>query len=155
MSRGPGMSKAGAKTGSVHGGLPDRIRSTRLHFGWSQAQLAVMLAVPQQAVSAWERGLWEPTSPAMTLLCQIFGVAPVALRTGRGFKPPKTAPGWIVATEEQPPKRSVSLPPPRAGEVWEVGVATGDRRAMTTEEAIELLRKARKDGAGVWIVVEK
>lgn len=113
------------------------------------------LGVPQQAVSAWERGIAKPTKPVLRQLMRVFGTSAEALLKGKGFSLPDLPLRWAVGVDERDPNRQVPLPPPVAGEIWEVSLTSDDRQSIPLEEAIALLRRAAKDGQAVWVVVEK
>ena len=44
------------------------IRGLRQHLGLTQQQLAEELGTRQQTISEWERGLYQPRGPSVTLL---------------------------------------------------------------------------------------
>jgi len=69
------------------------LRELRSGKGWSQAQLAQVAAVSQQAIASWEAGEREPSASSLFALCRALGVSCE-----------KFAPAGEVATE----------PPPRA-----------------------------------------
>ncbi|MBS1969481.1 MAG: helix-turn-helix transcriptional regulator [Bdellovibrionales bacterium] len=132
-----------------------RIKRLRIHLKWTQAALGDALGVPQQAVSAWERGIAKPTKPVLRQLTRVFGISSEALLKGKGFKLPDLPLRWAVGVDERDLNRQVPLPPPVPGEIWEVSLTSADRQSIPVEEAIALLRRAAKDGQAVWVVVEK
>lgn len=132
-----------------------RIRRLRVHLKWTQAALGDALGVPQQAVSAWERGIAKPTKPVLRQLTRVFGISAEALLKGKGFKLPDLPLRWAVGVDERDPNRQVPLPPPVPGEIWEVSLSTKDGQSLPLEEAIALLRRAAKAGQAVWVVVDK
>ena len=50
----------------------ENLRNLRITFGLSQAQLAEKLDVNQRTVSAWEKGVCEPSSTTLTQISELF-----------------------------------------------------------------------------------
>lgn len=50
----------------------ENLRSLRIAFGLSQAQLAEKLDVNQRTVSAWEKGVCEPSFTTLTQISEFF-----------------------------------------------------------------------------------
>lgn len=50
----------------------ENLRSLRIAFGLSQAQLAEKLDVNQRTVSAWEKGVCEPSFAVLTMISELF-----------------------------------------------------------------------------------
>lgn len=132
-----------------------RIKRLRVHLKWTQEAMGEALGVPQQAVSAWERGIAKPTKPVLRQLTHLFGISVEALLKGKGFKLPDLPLRWAVGVDERDPNRQVPLPAPVPGEIWEVSLSTDARQSIPLEDAVALLRRAAKDGQAVWVVVEK
>ena len=51
------------------------IRELREERGWSQFELAVRVGVTPTAVSAWERGAYEPRAGQLRKMALAFGVS--------------------------------------------------------------------------------
>lgn len=68
--------------------MAQRIRRLRKEKGMSQEQLAQALHVTRQTVSAWERGIAQPSLDALGQIAQTLGVEPERLlygeNSGRG-----------------------------------------------------------------------
>jgi len=54
---------------------PDRAKTVRDRYGWTQEQAAVYFRVRRATWSDWERGEKEPQGPAKTLLLILLGEA--------------------------------------------------------------------------------
>lgn len=65
--------------------IGQRIRSLRLHHGFTQAQVAKSLFTDQTTISAWERGKAEPSGAALAALCALFEVSRDYLESGKGL----------------------------------------------------------------------
>ena len=50
----------------------ENLRNLRIAFGLSQAQLAEKLDVNQRTVSAWEKGVYEPSFTTLTQISEFF-----------------------------------------------------------------------------------
>lgn len=50
----------------------ENLRNLRITFGLSQAQLAEKLDVNQRTVSAWEKGVCEPSFTTLTQISELF-----------------------------------------------------------------------------------
>lgn len=50
----------------------ENLRNLRIAFGLSQAQLAEKLDVNQRTVSAWEKGVCEPSLATLTQISEFF-----------------------------------------------------------------------------------
>lgn len=50
----------------------ENLRRLRLEKGITQAQLAQKLGVDQRTISAWEKGVCEPSLSIILTLCEIF-----------------------------------------------------------------------------------
>ena len=50
----------------------ENLRNMRIAFGLSQAQLAEKLNVNQRTVSAWEKGVCEPSFATLTQISEFF-----------------------------------------------------------------------------------
>ena len=48
------------------------LKELRIEHGLSQAQLGQKLGVNQRTVSAWEKGICEPSFALLIRLCEIF-----------------------------------------------------------------------------------
>lgn len=51
------------------------IRELRDERGWSQFELAVKIGVTPTAISAWERGAYEPRAGQLRKMAQAFSVS--------------------------------------------------------------------------------
>ena len=50
----------------------ENLRSLRLSKALTQSQLAKMLNVDQRTISAWEKGVCEPSYQLLSKICEIF-----------------------------------------------------------------------------------
>lgn len=50
----------------------ENLKTLRISFGLTQAQLAEKLSVNQRTVSAWEKGVCEPNFYTLTLIGELF-----------------------------------------------------------------------------------
>lgn len=50
----------------------ENLRELRLGIGMTQKQLAAVLGVDQRTISAWEKGVCEPSFHLLSELCEIF-----------------------------------------------------------------------------------
>ena len=50
----------------------DNLRILRREKRWTQDQLAKMIGVDQRTISAWEKGVCEPSFAMLAKLCEIF-----------------------------------------------------------------------------------
>lgn len=50
----------------------DNLRILRKEKRWTQDQLAKMVGVDQRTISAWEKGVCEPSFAMLAKLCEIF-----------------------------------------------------------------------------------
>ncbi len=48
------------------------LKDLRLQHGLTQNQLAMILGVNQRTVSAWEKGICEPSFKMLAALCELF-----------------------------------------------------------------------------------
>jgi putative transcriptional regulator len=55
--------------------VTNRIRELRSLHGWSQADLAVQLAVSRQTVNALETGRYDPSLPLAFRIARLFGMS--------------------------------------------------------------------------------
>lgn len=51
----------------------ENLRSLRKNAGMTQKQLAAVMGVDQRTVSAWEKGVCEPSFQMLATLCELFG----------------------------------------------------------------------------------
>ncbi|WP_341482257.1 helix-turn-helix domain-containing protein [Geothrix paludis] len=140
--------------------LGERIVVLRQALRMNQAGLAEVLGVPQQSISAWERGITEPSGPAMALLTATFKTTEEALRTGEMFEIPEE----LMPTNRIIERRSllmaveggtgkpIALPAASPGEVWGVDALTGERVRLSRDQALAWLAEAIDNQAPVWIV---
>lgn len=56
--------------------MKEKIRALRESKGMTQTELAEALGVDQTTVSAWERGVAEPTLANLRRLADVLGIAP-------------------------------------------------------------------------------
>ena len=52
--------------------FPDNLKSLRQSKKLTQKGLANMLSVDQRTISAWEKGICEPSFTLLSKLCEIF-----------------------------------------------------------------------------------
>ncbi len=50
----------------------ENLKILRCNAGLSQKQLSEALSVDQRTISAWEKGVCEPSFATLALLCEIF-----------------------------------------------------------------------------------
>ena len=50
----------------------ENLRLLRKEKKWTQDQLAKMVGVDQRTISAWEKGVCEPSFATLAKLCEIF-----------------------------------------------------------------------------------
>ena len=50
----------------------ENLKSLRLNKNMTQGQLAKLVGVDQRTVSAWEKGVCEPSFSTLLKLCEIF-----------------------------------------------------------------------------------
>lgn len=133
--------------------LGERIRSVRLAWGWTQGELGQAVNTDQTAVSAWERGIAEPSGAAMAALSSLFGVTPECLETGDHFAPraePHSVPGERSASHQ------LTLPPAEPGKVTLVGLNSRIAlESISSDDAIMRIIKECKANRMVWLVVEE
>ncbi|MBO5480257.1 MAG: helix-turn-helix transcriptional regulator [Clostridia bacterium] len=53
--------------------FPENLRSLRKSADMTQRHLAAVLDVDQRTISAWEKGVCEPSFAMLSKLCEIFG----------------------------------------------------------------------------------
>lgn len=142
--------------------LGERLVVLRQALRLNQAGLADLIGVPQQSISSWERGITEPSGPAMALLTATFGTTEEALRTGKMFEIPEDLmttnrmverEGPLVAVEDGT-RKPIALPSAAPGEVWGVDTASGQNVPLTKEQALAWLADAIDHDGPVWIVVK-
>ena len=51
----------------------ENLRGLRKNAGMTQKQLASVMGVDQRTVSAWEKGVCEPSFQMLAMLCELFG----------------------------------------------------------------------------------
>lgn len=64
--------------------MKDRIKAIRREKKKNQTAFGHSVGVSMSAVQKWESGENEPSSAVITLICQIYGVNEIWLRTGKG-----------------------------------------------------------------------
>ena len=146
--------------------LGQRIQAWRHAFEMTQEALALAVRVPQQSISAWEKGLKEPSGPSLEQLIRVMGITEHALRTGDGFQIPKNlwtgyldtpldGGGGDLMANEEGSKKLVILPAADPGEAWGVVVDDeGKRDPLTREMALQWVERAFENNQPVWIVVK-
>lgn len=142
--------------------LGERLVVLRQALRLNQAGLAELLGVPQQSISAWERGITEPSGPAMALLTATFKTTEKALRTGEMFEIPEdlmptnriTERRGLLMAVEDGTQKPIALPAAAPGEVWGVDAATGQNVGLTKEQAVAWLAEAIENDGPVWIVAK-
>lgn len=50
----------------------ENLKALRLSYNYTQKQLAKILCVDQRTVSAWEKGVCEPSYTTLLKLCDLF-----------------------------------------------------------------------------------
>ena len=50
----------------------ENLRDLRKQKQWTQAELGAMIGVDQRTVSAWEKGVCEPSFLLLAKLCELF-----------------------------------------------------------------------------------
>lgn len=50
----------------------ENLLNLRKEKNWTQAQLAQMVGVDQRTISAWEKGVCEPSFSTLVKLCELF-----------------------------------------------------------------------------------
>jgi len=137
--------------------LGERIRAIRMAWKWSQERLGQALNTDQRAVSAWERGRWEPAAAALGAMAQIFGLDEATLRSGRGFRIPAPPVQFGSARIAEAHARNlVRLPETTSerGKVLLVDRSTGRGHQIQTRELTEAVRKAQAAGNRIWVVID-
>lgn len=64
--------------------MKDRIKAIRRKNNKNQTAFGHSVGVSMSAVQKWESGENEPSAAVITLICQIYGVNEIWLRTGEG-----------------------------------------------------------------------
>ena len=64
--------------------METRIRTLRVDMGITQQEMADRLSVPRSNIQNYERGRSAPSDAMVALICRVFGVNEVWLRTGEG-----------------------------------------------------------------------
>ena len=89
--------------------MKERIKRARRERGWSQAELARRMSVPQPAVAEWESGRKAPNMKNLVHLAKLLDVGFEWLSTGRG----ETRPPPTLYTPEAMPAEDWMLPEER------------------------------------------
>ena len=63
---------------------PDRLLSIRKKMGLTRQKLAEKIGVDRASIYNWERGLSQPTSESLVMLCQVTGKPMDYFYTGGG-----------------------------------------------------------------------
>lgn len=50
----------------------ENLKGLRKNAGMTQKQLAVIMGVDQRTISAWEKGICEPSFQMLAILCELF-----------------------------------------------------------------------------------
>lgn len=134
--------------------IGNRIRRVRQAWKWSQAQLAEAIHANQKTLSRWELDRQEPSEPALGALAGLFGLDIEALRTGLGFKVP-ALPRQVgrILVADSFAVDLVRLPSTGVEGIVLVNREGENSRPITARKASEEIRKARKEGRSVWVVV--
>lgn len=137
----------------------ERIRAIRLHFGWTQVDLAGLLGIGQQAISNWEQGRVMPVGAVKQRLAGLLGVKWETIETGVKFRVPDEPPGRTLGGEgvlaiDESSKRPVLLPMAAEGEAWMVVVGSEERTPLDPKHLPKEIRDALKEGGAVWVVVK-
>ena len=138
--------------------IGERIKTIRRAWGWTQGELAIILHVPQPAVSAWEANRSKPIGPVLAHLLEVFGITKEALLEGKGFTIPDpevalSTRNLVVAESES--MRPVALPRASAGEVWRVEPEGDEPVLLSIKDATRYLQQVVQDGGAAWIVVRR
>lgn len=70
-------------TSMIQSGIPERLRSLRAQFGFSQEALGRAVGVARQTIASWERGETIPTLVELSRLTKVMAVPLEALLGGR------------------------------------------------------------------------
>jgi DNA-binding transcriptional regulator YiaG len=65
--------------------IGQRIKTSRLNWGWTQSRLASFLNMNQASVSFWESDLVVPNGSTLKALEILFRLPEMAIETGKGF----------------------------------------------------------------------
>lgn len=151
-----GMKKplAAAKT------LGERLRQSRIAWGWSQAQLASALGSNQRLVSHWERDVAKPSAAALSSLSNLLGLSVDALLEGSGFSIPDVpdldSGGGCDSGRLLRLKAIARLVPEvPTGKVLVLRVNECRVEADTVSSAARALRTGVQEGAEVILVIRK
>ena len=69
-----------------------RIKTTRLAWGWTQAQMAKALRCPTGMIGSWEQDRPAISGLSIVAMCALMGATYEALTTGEGFGTPRPQP---------------------------------------------------------------
>ena len=50
----------------------ENLKDLRKNAGMTQKQLAAVMGVDQRTISAWEKGICEPSFQMLAILCELF-----------------------------------------------------------------------------------
>lgn len=131
--------------------LGERIKSVRMNWHWTQAELGAALNTDQTAVSGWERERTTPSGPTLAALASLFQSTPEVLLSGRGF----TIPIAPAVPGVPPSTRMVELRDPGQASALFLDLKNDETLALVDPQDVMLrLIQATRDGRAVWVVVE-
>jgi len=134
----------------------ERLRRTRLAWGWSQGRLAEALGSNQRLVSHWERDIAKPSGAALTAIASLLGMSTEALLTGDGFSIPNMpilVEGEERETVAQYTALSRLLPKPMKGRIMLVDLNAFESNSLTLIEALKAMKDTKNAGPDIWLVV--
>ena len=136
--------------------LGQRIRATRIAWGWTQGTLAKALGSAQSLISEWEKDVSRPSGGSLAALAKLFQSTTNALTTGKGFKiadPPDAEPQGGQMSKHAIQELKLLLPHLNEGEILQVDTTTKDSELVALKEALTSLRVAQIEGRPVWLVI--
>ena len=134
----------------------ERLRRTRLAWGWSQGRLAEALGSNQRLVSHWERDIAKPSSAALTAIASLLGMSTETLLTGDGFSIPNM-PALLEGEERETVAQYIALsrllPKPSKGGIMLVDLNAFESKSLTLGEALRTMKDANSTDPDIWLVV--
>ena len=134
----------------------ERLRRTRLAWGWSQGRLAETLGSNQRLVSHWERDIAKPSGAALTAISSLLGMSTEVLLTGDGFTIP-SMPTLLEGVERETVAQYAALsrllPKPKKGRITLVDLNAFESKSLAQAEALKILKDATSADPEIWLVV--